>query len=67
MLSDRFHRELQLLDGLAKCGMGNWSAVAELIGTRTPEEVEQHYTECYLNSPDWPLPVCFLHIYNIIS
>ncbi|KAB5591258.1 Transcriptional adapter 2 [Ceratobasidium theobromae] len=48
--------ELQLLDGLAKCGMGNWSAVAELIGTRTPEEVEQHYTECYLNSPDWPLP-----------
>ncbi|CAE6439213.1 hypothetical protein ACGC1H_006886 [Rhizoctonia solani] len=48
--------ELQLLDGLSKCGMGNWSAVAELIGTRTAEEVEQHYTECYINSPDWPLP-----------
>ncbi|CAE6432428.1 unnamed protein product [Rhizoctonia solani] len=48
--------ELQLLDGLSKCGMGNWSAVAELIGTRTPEEVEKHYTECYINSPDWPLP-----------
>ncbi|KAG9092295.1 Transcriptional adapter ada2, partial [Ceratobasidium sp. 370] len=48
--------ELQLLDGLSKCGMGNWSAVAELIGTRTAEEVEQHYTECFLNSPNWPLP-----------
>ncbi|CEL60630.1 Transcriptional adapter 2 OS=Saccharomyces cerevisiae (strain ATCC 204508 / S288c) GN=ADA2 PE=1 SV=1 [Rhizoctonia solani AG-1 IB] len=48
--------ELQLLDGLSKCGMGNWSAVAELIGTRTAEEVEQHYTECYINSLDWPLP-----------
>ncbi|QRV94345.1 Myb-like DNA-binding domain protein [Ceratobasidium sp. AG-Ba] len=48
--------ELQLLDGLAKCGMGNWSAVAELIGTRTAEEVEKHYTECFLNSPNWPLP-----------
>ncbi|KAG8718028.1 Transcriptional adapter ada2 [Ceratobasidium sp. 394] len=48
--------ELQLLDGLSKCGMGNWSAVAELIGTRTAEEVEQHYTECFLNSPYWPLP-----------
>ncbi|ELU37683.1 SWIRM domain-containing protein [Rhizoctonia solani AG-1 IA] len=49
-------RELQLLDGLSKCGMGNWSAVAELIGTRTAEEVEQHYTECYINSTEWPLP-----------
>ncbi|KAG8746648.1 Transcriptional adapter ada2 [Ceratobasidium sp. 414] len=48
--------ELQLLDGLSKCGMGNWSAVAELIGTRTAEEVEQHYTECFLKSPNWPLP-----------
>ncbi|KAF8597502.1 hypothetical protein BDV93DRAFT_452687, partial [Ceratobasidium sp. AG-I] len=48
--------ELQLLDGLSKCGMGNWSAVAELIGTRTAEEVEQHYTKCFLNSSDWPLP-----------
>lgn len=38
-------------------GLGNWAAVAEHIGTRTKEEVEQHYKSVYIDSPDFPLPV----------
>lgn len=52
------HRELLLLEGLTLQGLGNWQAVAEHIGTRTKEEVEQHYNAVYINSPNWPLPVC---------
>lgn len=50
-------RELLLIEGLMANGLGNWTAAAEHIGTRTPEETEQHYFETYLNSPNWPLPV----------
>ncbi len=50
-------RELLLLEGIALQGLGNWQAVAEHIGTRTKEEVEQHYNIVYINSQDWPLPV----------
>lgn len=38
--------------------MGNWADIAEHIGSyRTKEEVETHYLETYINSPDFPLPV----------
>ncbi|KZV73525.1 SWIRM-domain-containing protein [Peniophora sp. CONT] len=48
--------ELLLVDGIAQNGIGNWEAIAEHIGTRTKEEVEEHYKTVYLNSPNWPLP-----------
>ncbi|KAH8107707.1 hypothetical protein BXZ70DRAFT_912253 [Cristinia sonorae] len=48
--------ELLLLEGLSSQGLGNWQAIAEHVGTRTKEEVEQHYKDVYINSPDWPLP-----------
>ena len=50
-------RELLLLTGIASHGLGNWKKIAELIGTRTKEEVEEHYDSVYVESPDWPLPV----------
>ena len=50
-------RELLLVDGISQNGIGNWEAIAEHIGTRTKEEVEDHYKSVYLDSPHWPLPV----------
>ncbi|KNZ82209.1 Transcriptional adapter 2 [Termitomyces sp. J132] len=48
--------ELLLITGLASHGFGNWKKIAEHVGTRTKEEVEKHYTEVYVESPNWPLP-----------
>ncbi|KAF5380632.1 hypothetical protein D9615_004753 [Tricholomella constricta] len=48
--------ELLLLTGIASHGIGNWRKIAEHVGTRTKGEVEKHYNEVYVNSPDWPLP-----------
>lgn len=47
-----------LLEGVSLQGLGNWQAIAEHIGTRTKDEVEEHYRSVYINSPNWPLPVC---------
>ena len=38
-------------------GIGNWSAAAEHVGTRTAEEAQRHYYEVYIDSPTFPLPV----------
>ncbi|KAF8590925.1 SWIRM-domain-containing protein [Ramaria rubella] len=48
--------ELLLNEGLTLQGLGNWAAVAEHVGTRTKEEIEQHYSSVYIDSPDYPLP-----------
>ncbi|GJE90024.1 SWIRM-domain-containing protein [Phanerochaete sordida] len=48
--------ELLLLEGISLQGLGNWQAIAEHVGTRTREEVEQHYKSVYIDSPNWPLP-----------
>jgi hypothetical protein len=50
-------RELFLIEGVAQQGLGNWQAVAEHVGTRTREEVEEHYNTVYIDSPYWPRPV----------
>ena len=51
------NRELLLIEGIALQGLGNWQAVSEHVGTRTKEQVEEHYYNVYINSPHWPLPV----------
>ncbi|TFY82456.1 hypothetical protein EWM64_g1552 [Hericium alpestre] len=48
--------ELLLVEGISLLGLGNWQAVAEHVGTRTKEEVEEHYNAVYIDSPTWPLP-----------
>jgi len=50
-------RELLLVKGIASQGLGNWKKIADHVGTRTKEEVEEHYNSVYVDSPDWPLPV----------
>jgi hypothetical protein len=56
--ADIYIRELLLVEGALLQGIGNWQAIAEHIGTRTKDDIEKHYKEVYINSPDWPLPVC---------
>ncbi|KAI0301046.1 hypothetical protein B0F90DRAFT_1629084 [Multifurca ochricompacta] len=48
--------ELLLIEGIAQQGLGNWQAIAEHVGTRTKEEVEEHYNSVYIDSPNWPRP-----------
>ncbi|KAF9232673.1 hypothetical protein BU15DRAFT_54756 [Melanogaster broomeanus] len=48
--------ELLLIEGISKAGVGNWQMIAEHIGARTKEEVEEHYNSVYVDSPHWPLP-----------
>ncbi|GJJ06634.1 hypothetical protein Clacol_000828 [Clathrus columnatus] len=48
--------ELFLNEGLSLQGLGNWAAVAEHIGTRTKEEVEQHYRSRMDLTFDIPIP-----------
>ena len=60
-----YFRELLLIEGIALQGIGNWQAVSEHVGTRTKEEIEQHYYDVYINSPNWPLPVRLPYILHI--
>ncbi|KAF9267903.1 hypothetical protein L218DRAFT_894146 [Marasmius fiardii PR-910] len=48
--------ELLLIKGIATQGFGNWKKIAEVVGTRTKEEVEAHYTSTYIDSANWPIP-----------
>ncbi|SCU94391.1 LADA_0G08262g1_1 [Lachancea dasiensis] len=48
--------ELALIKGSQTLGLGNWQDVADHIGSRSKEEVEEHYTNYYLNSPHYPIP-----------
>ncbi|OJA11247.1 hypothetical protein AZE42_09540 [Rhizopogon vesiculosus] len=48
--------ELLLIEGIAQEGLGNWQMIAEHVGTRTKEDVEEHYNSVYVDSLDWPLP-----------
>lgn len=48
--------EILLLEGIEMYGMGNWTEVAEHVGTKNKEACIEHYKNVYLNSPFFPLP-----------
>ncbi|KAJ8770441.1 hypothetical protein K2173_017932 [Erythroxylum novogranatense] len=48
--------EILLLEGIEMYGLGNWAEVAEHVGTKSKELCIEHYTNVYLNSPNFPLP-----------
>ncbi|CEP63688.1 chromatin-binding transcription regulator ADA2 LALA0_S09e00276g [Lachancea lanzarotensis] len=48
--------EVALIKGSQTLGLGNWQDVADHIGSRSKEEVEEHYISYYLNSPHYPIP-----------
>jgi len=48
--------ELLLLEAIEMYGLGNWSDVADHVGTKNKAKCEQHYYDVYLNSSTAPLP-----------
>jgi transcriptional adapter 2-alpha len=50
--------ELLLLEAIELYGLGNWSDVADHVGTKNKTKCEAHYYEIFLNSQTAPLPVC---------
>lgn len=48
--------ELLLIEGMKNHGVGNWQDIADHIGGRSREEVEQHYKRVYLESESYPVP-----------
>lgn len=49
--------ELLLIEASESVGLGNWADVAEQVTSRSKEELEKHYLDCYISSPAYPLPV----------
>ncbi|CAN0910372.1 Transcriptional adapter ADA2b [Linum grandiflorum] len=48
--------EILLLEGIEMYGMGNWTEVAEHVGTKSKDTCIEHYNNVYMNSPYFPLP-----------
>lgn len=48
--------ELLLLEGIEMFGLGNWTDVAEHVGTKKPIQCEYHYWTTYVDVPTYPLP-----------
>ncbi|XP_038704091.1 transcriptional adapter ADA2 isoform X2 [Tripterygium wilfordii] len=48
--------EMLLLEGIEMYGFGNWTEVAEHVGTRTRSQCIGHYNAVYMNSPCFPVP-----------
>ncbi|XP_015900773.1 transcriptional adapter ADA2 isoform X2 [Ziziphus jujuba] len=48
--------ESLLLEGIEMYGYGNWSEVAEHVGTKSKAQCIDHYNAIYMNSPFFPLP-----------
>lgn len=48
--------ELLLLEGIEMYGLGNWTEVAEHVGTKTKAACRSHYFSTYINVPTAPLP-----------
>ncbi|XP_019426397.1 PREDICTED: transcriptional adapter ADA2b-like [Lupinus angustifolius] len=48
--------EILLLEGIEMYGLGNWTEVAEHVGTKNKESCIEHFKNVYLNSPFFPLP-----------
>jgi transcriptional adapter 2-alpha len=48
--------EIELLDALFECGLGNWSDISRRLRTRSPQECEKHYVTFYIDNPVPELP-----------
>ncbi len=48
--------ELQLFQGIMRCGMDNWVDISELVKTKTKEECEAHYYAFYYKSREDFMP-----------
>eukprot|EP01117_Protostelium_nocturnum_P017694 TRINITY_DN7249_c0_g2_i1.p1 TRINITY_DN7249_c0_g2~~TRINITY_DN7249_c0_g2_i1.p1 ORF type:complete len:513 (-),score=185.79 TRINITY_DN7249_c0_g2_i1:143-1681(-) len=48
--------ELLLLEGIEMYGLGNWTDVADHVGTKDMTKCKDHYFNTYINVPTTPLP-----------
>ncbi|CAL1531961.1 unnamed protein product [Lymnaea stagnalis] len=48
--------EMRLLDAILEYGFGNWPAVSSRMRTKSANECERHYLNCYVDNPQAPLP-----------
>lgn len=48
--------ELLLVDAIEMYGLGNWSDIADHVGTKTLEQCRDHYIEHYVKSRQYPQP-----------
>lgn len=48
--------EMLLLEGIEMYGFGNWTEVADHIGSKSKSQCIAHYNAMYMNSHCWPLP-----------
>lgn len=48
--------EILLLEGIEMYGLGNWTEVAEHVGTKSKSLCIDHYNTIYMNSTCFPLP-----------
>jgi hypothetical protein len=57
--------ELLLLEGIDMFGLGNWTAVAEHVGTKGQEGCRDHYYSVYIDSPAFPEPAPLPSMANV--
>lgn len=43
--------EMSLVESIAECGLGNWNDIASHVRSKTAEECQEHYMNCYVNHP----------------
>eukprot|EP01097_Dermamoeba_algensis_P008477 TRINITY_DN5678_c0_g1_i1.p1 TRINITY_DN5678_c0_g1~~TRINITY_DN5678_c0_g1_i1.p1 ORF type:complete len:495 (+),score=100.39 TRINITY_DN5678_c0_g1_i1:45-1529(+) len=48
--------ELSLLEAIEIYGLGNWTDIADHVGTKTKEQCAEHYFSVYINTATCPLP-----------
>ena len=48
--------ELLLLEAISLYGFGSWDDISEHIGTKKPQDCQDHYLKVYIESPTTPLP-----------
>jgi transcriptional adapter 2-alpha len=50
------NEEVELLDAVFECGLGNWSDISRRLQTRSAQECEKHYETFYIDNPVPELP-----------
>ncbi|GFR44583.1 hypothetical protein Agub_g5858 [Astrephomene gubernaculifera] len=48
--------EILLLEAIDQYGLGNWGAISEHVGGKTPAQCRQHYFQVYIDVDCMPLP-----------
>ena len=57
--------ELLLLEAVDMFGLGNWQAVANHIGSKSPMACHSHYMRIWVESPSFPSPHVLPQMVNI--